>query len=114
MLPVLEQSSEIRMVRQSRLTPVDDTEKVKKGRDPTYEFVWKVVDPNDVPRPPRNKSKKKVVGEEDFVNLDYGHLNKRRQNARVGKITRDVEAMKEMKETWKQHRSEQGQTTARD
>lgn len=93
-LPHLAGVSEIRMVRQKRLTPVDVTEKVKKGRDPGFEFLWKVVDPNEVPLPPRPKPKKEVVGTEVGVGLDYGHLNKRRQNARVGKITRDVEAMK--------------------
>lgn len=98
MLPVLEKSSEIRMVRQSRLTPVDDTVKLKKGRDPGIEFVWKVVDPNEAPPPRRPKKVKEVVGEEVGVNVDYQHLNKRRQEARVGKITRDVEAMKQ---TWR-------------
>ena len=93
-LPVLEQSSEIRMVRQPCLTPVSDIEKPKKGRDPGFEFVWKVVDPNEVPPPRRYKPKKEVVGREVGVDLDYGHLNNRRQNARVGKITRDVETMK--------------------
>ena len=75
---------------------MDDTVKVKKGRDPDIEFVWKVVDPKEVPPPPQPKPVKEVVGKEVGVNLDYQHLNKRRQNARVGKITRDVEAMKNM------------------
>lgn len=78
---------------------MDNTVKVKKGRDPGIEFVWKVVDPNDVPPPPPSKPVKEVVGKEVGVDVDYQHLNKRRQNARVGKITRDVEAMKYV---WKQ------------
>jgi hypothetical protein len=86
-LPILADSFEIKKVKQKRLAPVDDTEKVKKGRDPNCEFVWKVVDPNEVHTPPRVKPKKK---EEVGVNLDYGHLNKRRQNTRVGKIAQDV------------------------
>ena len=93
-LPVLAESSEIKMVRQKRLNPVDDIDKTRKGRDPGFEFLWKVVDPNEVPRPPRSKPEKEVVGKEVGVDLDYGHLNKRRQNARVGKISRDIEAMK--------------------
>ena len=36
------------MVRQKRLTPLSDAEKVGKGRDPVFEFLWKVVDPNEV------------------------------------------------------------------
>ena len=111
-LPVLAQSSEIKMVRQSCSTPVNDTEKVvkaKKGRDPGFEFVWKVIGPDEVPPTPRPKPKKKVVGTEVGVDLDYGHLNNRRQNARVGKITRDIEAMKSLKYTWRQE-----QTSARD
>ena len=99
-LPSLRQSSEIKMVRQNRLAPVE-MEKVQKGRDPTIEFVWKVVDPDEVP-PPRPKPKKEVVGMEVGVGLDYDHLNKRRQNARVGKIARDVETMKSLKHTWSQ------------
>jgi len=43
-LPLLVQSSEIKMVRQKRLSPVNDTEKVKNRRDTGFEFVWKVVD----------------------------------------------------------------------
>ena len=113
-LPVLAQSSEIRMVRQTRLTPLDDAAKVKKGRDPASEFVWKVIDPNEVPPPPRAKPKKEVVGEEVGVNLNHEHLNKRRQNARVGKITRDVNAMKELKHAWSQHWRQQEQTTVGD
>jgi hypothetical protein len=47
-LPVLAQSFEIKMVRQSRSTPVNDIKNVRKGKD-GFEFVWKVVDPNEVP-----------------------------------------------------------------
>jgi hypothetical protein len=110
-LPLLAQKCEIKMVRQLRVTPlaVDETEKVKKGRDSAFEFVWKVIDPNEVPPPPRFKPKKEVVGEEVGVDMDYGHLNKRRQNARVGKITRDVEAMKSFREAFRHD-----ETTARD
>ena len=91
---MLANSFEIKKACQPRLTPLDDTVKVKKGRDPRVEFVWKVVDPDEVPPPPRSKPVKEVVGKEVGVNVDYKHLNKRRQNARVGKITRDVQAMK--------------------
>jgi hypothetical protein len=97
-LPVLEKSSEIRMSKQPRLTPVDEMVKLKRGRDPGIEFVWKVVDPNDPPPPRRPKKVKEVVGKEVGVNVNYQHLNKRRQEARVGKITRDVAAMKR---TWR-------------
>ena len=45
-LPVLAQSSEIKIVRQRCLTPVN-TGYVRKGRDPGFEFVWKVVDPKE-------------------------------------------------------------------
>jgi hypothetical protein len=101
-LPALAEASEIRMFRQPRLTPVEETVKVK-GRDPGFEFLWKVVDPNEVPPPRRSKPKKEVVGREVGVDVDYGHLNNRRQNARVGKISRDVEAMKLFnKDAWRQ------------
>jgi len=113
-LPVLAQASEIRMVRQNRLTPVDVTVKLQKGRDPGSEFVWKVIDPNEKPPPPRSKPKKVVVGEEVGVGLDYGHLNQRRQNARVGKITRDVESMKSLKYAWRQEQTKAGDTEAGD
>jgi hypothetical protein len=53
-LPLLAQSSEIKMVRQKRLTPVNDTENVMKGRDPDFEFLWKVVN-----RTSRSKQKPK-------------------------------------------------------
>ena len=100
-LPVLAKSSEIKMTKQPRLTPVDDTVKPKRGRDPGVEFVWKVVDPKEVPAPPKSKPVKEVVGKEVGVNVNYQHLNPRRQGARVGKITRDVEAMKSV---WKSNR----------
>jgi hypothetical protein len=48
-LPVLAQSSEIKMVKQSRLTPVNEKENVRKGKNRNFEFVWKAVDPNEVP-----------------------------------------------------------------
>lgn len=105
----MEEASEIRMVRQPRSTPVDMPEKLLKGRDNSFEFVWKVIDPNDAPPPRRSKPKKEVVGKEVGVDLDYGHLNSRRQNARVGKITQDVETMKALKSVWEQDR-----TTPRD
>lgn len=97
MLPVLEKSHEIKMVKQSRSTAVDDMVKVKRGRESGVEFVWQVADPNDIPPRPLPKVAKEVVGKEVGVNVDYQHLNRRRQNARVGKITRDVEAMKEIR-----------------
>jgi len=85
------------MIRQPRITPVDETGKVKKGRDPGVEFVWQITDPNDA-RPLRlPKRVKEAVGVEVGVNGNYQHLNTRRQNARVGKITRDVEAMKNIR-----------------
>jgi len=105
-LPLLVQSSEIKMVRQKRLTPVNDTEKTK-GTDPDFEYVWKVVDPNEVPPRPRFKPKPKEV--EVGVDLDYGHIIKRGQNARVGETGRDIEARRSFK-----YPSGQDQTTARD
>lgn len=110
-LPALAKSFEIEMVKRHRLSAVNDTEKVKKKKVPGMEFVWKVVDPDKVPPPPRFKRKKAVVGTEVGVNLDYGHLNKRRQNARVGKITRDVETMKLLKRTWRQEQTGKGSQT---
>ena len=111
MLPALAKSFEIEMVKRHRLSAVNDTEKVKKKKVPGMEFVWKVADPDKVPPPPRFKRKKAVVGTEVGVNLDYGHLNKRRQNARVGKITRDVETMKLLKRTWRQEQTGKGSQT---
>lgn len=96
-LPVLEKSHEIKMVKQSRSSAVDDMVKVKRERESGVEFVWQVVDPNDIPPRPLPKLAKEVVGKEVGVNVDCQHLNRRRQNARVGKITRDVEAMKEIR-----------------
>ena len=111
MLPALAKSFEIEKVKQNRLSSLDDTEKVKKKKVSGIEFVWKVVDPDKVPPPPRFKRKKAVVGTEVGVNLDYGHLNKRRQNARVEKITRDVETMKLLKRTWRQEQTDKGSQT---
>lgn len=99
-LPALANISLIKKVKQPRSSPLNVKEKVK-GRDNDFEFIWKVVDPNAVPSPPQPKPKK-VVGEEVGVTLDYGHLNKRRQNARVGKVARDVELMK--KSAWEQEK----------
>ena len=124
MLPVLAEKYEIKKVRQLCLTPVDpvdsldETEKTGKtgktgkgkkgkGNDSGYEFVWKVVDPDEVRPPPRIKPKKEEVVED--AGEDYGHLNNRRQNARVGKITRDVETMKTLRQAFRQD-----ETTARD
>lgn len=104
-LPLLVQKSEIKKVRQLRITPLDpmvEAEKGKKGNDSGYEFVWRVVDPDEVPPPPRFKPKKEVVGEEVGVNVDYGHLNNRRQNARAGKISRDIEKMKSFREAFRE------------
>jgi hypothetical protein len=100
-LPVLAQSLEIKKVLQSSIKPVNDTETVKKGKRSDDQFVWRVVDPNEVPIPRRSKPKPRVVGKEVGVGLDYEHLNKRRQNARVGKITQDFESMKLLKDSWK-------------
>lgn len=95
-LPALAKSFEIKMVKQPRITSVDETAKVKKGREPGVQFVWKVTGPNDVPPQRLPKRVKEAVGVEVGVSVDYQHLNARRQNARVGKITRDVDAMKDI------------------
>ena len=88
MLPQLAEASEIIKVRQKRLTPLDGTEKVIKGRDPAFEFVWKVVDPNEVPPPPRSRPKKEVVVEEAGVDLANEHLNKSRQHGNSAIVER--------------------------
>lgn len=63
-LPILAESFEIKKVKQNRLTPNPE---VVKGRDPTVEFVWKVVGPDEV-RPPTRIKLKKAVGKETGVN----------------------------------------------
>ena len=93
-LPVLAKAFEIKTINQPRITPADETGKVKKGRDPGVEFLWKVTDPNEAPPRRLPKRVKEAVGVEVGVNVNYQHLNARRQIARVGKITRDVNAMK--------------------
>jgi hypothetical protein len=105
-LPALAEASEIKMVKQPCLTPVERRLNVK-GRDPNFEFLWKVVDLNDPSSPPqRSKPKKEVIAKKDGVNLDY---NNRRQNDSIGKNSRNIEATKSFQPTWGQD-----QTSAND
>ncbi|KAF9482720.1 hypothetical protein BDN70DRAFT_874741 [Pholiota conissans] len=70
------------------------TEKEKKKLAASQmEFVWKPLPPKQAPPPPQ---KKEVFGVEVGVGADYSHLNKRRQRARVEKISLAVQKMKDI------------------
>lgn len=53
--------------------------------------------------PPKPKKEPKVFGTEVGVGEDWSHLNKRRQRAREGKVTRDVVWMKDVETLRKSH-----------
>ncbi|PPQ70988.1 hypothetical protein CVT24_009942 [Panaeolus cyanescens] len=99
-LPYFSGRHEIKMVKQPRtgLPLVDNAAAAgkKKATSTPTEFVWKLTDPSQIPRPPAPKVKE-VVGREVGVGLDISHLNKRRQRARVEDITRSVNRMKEFR-----------------
>ncbi|KAJ3514708.1 hypothetical protein NLJ89_g2219 [Agrocybe chaxingu] len=101
-LPVLAGRQEIRMTHQPRtdLAPVPETptKGKKKKKTSHMEFVWKPIPPENrwVPKPP--PPKKEVVGTEVGVGADFSHLNKRRQRARVEKVSAAVMRMKEYRQ----------------
>lgn len=62
------------------------------------DWVWKAVPENERVQPPPVPKGKTVVGTEVGVGLDFSHLNKRRQDARVGKVSRAITQMKSYQE----------------
>lgn len=58
------------------------------------EWKWKVIAPEDRPGMPTPKQKKSIVGLEVGVGADTSHLNKRKQRARVEKVSREVQKLK--------------------
>ncbi|KAH9477719.1 hypothetical protein JR316_0009945 [Psilocybe cubensis] len=99
-LPFLQGMREIKMTPQPRTRPISESEltnKKKKKRDTSIEWVWKVIPPNERMPPPGPPKQKEVVGTEVGVGLDTSHLNKRRQEARVGKVSREVDRLKAYK-----------------
>lgn len=62
-------------------------------------WLWR---PRTSPHPPtkweliKSKDKGPLFGAEVGNGEDWGHLNKRRQRARVGKVRRDMQFMKEL------------------
>jgi len=100
-LPVLEGRHEIKKVQLPRHTIASDVSSgatTKKGKGGAKEekmaFYWTAVPETERPVRQAPPPAKVVVGREVGVGLDYSHLNKRRQAARVGKITRNVNKLK--------------------
>ena len=95
-LAALSKSNEIQM-KPSLRTPNSEGEapvKKKKGTS-SKEFKWRVIPPEERPQPEPKPWEKSVVGREVGVGADVGHLNKRRQRARIGKVSAAVLRMKE-------------------
>ena len=102
-LDTLENFNEIRTVRQPRAdaaaleelslsNPSAPTKRDRKAiASSQVEFAWKVVTPRPPVVPPPTKE---VYGREVGVGLDTSHLNKRRQRARVEKVSDAVMKMK--------------------
>lgn len=96
----LKASHEIKMVSEAKSSPIplptgDLTKREKKlVRSSTTAWVWKCIPPEDRPKPLPPKPEKFVFGREVGVGLDTSHLNKRRRIARVGKVSRAVDKMK--------------------
>ena len=104
----LEDANEVQIFRTQRELAHIPNPKKKKGKQQETStgpalvdvFAWRLS--TMTPKPSRvyeDKKTKPVVGREVGVGLDTSHLNKRRQAARVGKVSRDV--MK-MKANWEQ------------
>ena len=106
----LEDTNEVQIFRTQREMAHIPNPKKQKGKQQETTtgpalvdvFAWRLS--TMTPKPSRtydyeDKKTKPVVGREVGVGLDTSHLNKRRQAARVGKVSRDV--MK-MKANWEQ------------
>ncbi|KAF9523277.1 hypothetical protein CPB83DRAFT_863156 [Crepidotus variabilis] len=101
-LPALEGVQEIKSVNQpkSGLVPEPDLSNLRPVRREARkasanEFVWKLVPPEEVRRPKTKASTTdRVVGREVGVGADTSHLNKRRQRARVRKVSEAVLQLK--------------------
>lgn len=100
-LPALQGFREINMVHQpksgqheepdlSNLRPV----RREMRKSSQVEFVWKVLPQKAAHTHTRLAPVDKVVGREVGVGADTSHLNKRRQRARVRKVTEAVIALK--------------------
>ena len=108
MLPILEGNKELEMVRTTRIpfNPAPTTPRAGGKRKntphaasaaapaPVTVWVWKPIDKSKLPLPPAPKPPRKVFGTEVGVGEDWSHLSKRRGRARVGKVRRDVSAMR--------------------
>lgn len=53
-------------------------------------YVWKLVDKSALPNPQKKIIREPSVGIPLGLHEDVGHLNKRRQRARTGKIVRGI------------------------
>lgn len=76
-----------------------EEKQTKKQRmaDSSVAWVWKVIPPGERAEPPMPPKVKEVVGTEVGVGQDVSHLSKRRQLARVGKVSREVTKLKAYK-----------------
>ncbi len=100
-LPSLEGQHEIQTVMQPRtgIHPEPDLSNLRPVRRKqrnalNNEFVWKVIPPEERRKPQPPPHQKAVIGTEVGVGLDTSHLNKRRQRARVKKVTEAVLKLK--------------------
>ncbi|PPQ74548.1 hypothetical protein CVT26_007940 [Gymnopilus dilepis] len=98
-LPALAGQKEIAMMRKptaKTLAALEAGELPKTTRLTASQFEWKwwVIPPEQRPKAPAPKPAKRIVGLEVGVDSDTSHLNKRRQEARVGKVSREVEKLK--------------------
>jgi len=100
-LPSLEGQNEIQTVVQPRTGthPEPDLSNLRPVRQKqrnasNKEFVWKVIPPEERRKPQPPPQQKALIGTEVGVGLDTSHLNKRRQRARVKKVTEAVLKLK--------------------
>ena len=111
----LKASHEIKMVPEARSSPIplptgSLTKREKKlVRTSTTAWVWKCIPPEDRPKPPPPKPEKFVFGREVGVGLDTSHLNKRRRIARVGKVSRAVDKMKDHQQRMELFQRDEGE-----
>ncbi|KAM6492334.1 hypothetical protein JOM56_012058 [Amanita muscaria] len=98
LLPILEGNGVIRMKPVTR-TPVTPSSSSTTSPPSTLSqnlFAWIPVDPDTVPKPKIPEPPIELVGSAVGVGEDWSHLNTRRKRARVEKVAKDYEKMKEV------------------
>ncbi|TBU47852.1 hypothetical protein BD309DRAFT_1016047 [Dichomitus squalens] len=111
-LPELADAGQVEKVHLKRTLSAEEADKLHIGLvkskkstllagQPQWLWLWqlKAKEPEQPPKP-----EKKPFGAEVGVGEDFSHLNKRRQRARVEKVERDVQWMRELEKVKKEAR----------